>query len=280
MVILRIEYLCRAEKWMMKRFEKDIPSTNGQLMDFARNLHQKGEPLPDLYTLYTDYQSRGRGAGSNKWHSSRGLNILASILFDTGLAASDQFVFNLWFSTATRAFLSRYLPDVLIKWPNDMYVHDRKLAGDLTEHSVSGGRLDYTVAGIGINVNEKDFPTDIPHPTSLLTETGRHHDIDTLMDEYLSILQERRPQLHLDCATALHDEYLEHLYRYNEKHPYIIGGQTLDCIIRDIDRFGRLLLEHPDGTLHAHDFKQVTYTFPIHNSQFTTHNSQFIIHNS
>ena len=143
-------------------------------MEVARQRRGSGEPFPDLYAVYADFQTAGRGAGTNRWHSSRGRNILTSIYFETGLDAADQFVFNLWFATATRRFLAKYVPEVLIKWPNDMYVRDRKLAGDLTEHSVSGGRLDFTVAGIGIDVNEEEFPDWIPNPTSLFLETGQH----------------------------------------------------------------------------------------------------------
>lgn len=243
----------------MKNHLTETNSTNVWLMDTARTRRLHGNALPDLYAVYTDYQSAGRGAGTNRWHSSRGLNILASILFRTGLAAADQFVFNLWFATATRTFLAKYVPEVRIKWPNDMYVRDRKLAGDLTEHSVSGGRLDFTVAGIGININETDFPAWVPNPTSLRRETGDLYDVDTLMDEYLAVLHERRPTLRLDQAPALRDEYMTHLYRLHEPHPYIIDGQELLCIIRDIDRFGRLVLELPDGTENAFGFKEVGY---------------------
>lgn len=233
------------------------------LMQMAREHRHNGAPLPDLYALYTDFQRAGRGAGSNKWHSSRGLNILTSIYFETGLAAADQFVFNLWFATSTRRFLAKYVPEVLIKWPNDMYIHDRKLAGDLTEHSVSGNRLDFTVAGIGIDVNEEVFPDWIPNPTSLFLETGHRYDIGKLMDEYLAVLQERRPLLTLDHAQELRDDYLAHLYRLNEPHPYIIGGQQITAIIRNIDRFGRLVLELPDGKLEAFGFKEVGYVVNV-----------------
>jgi BirA family biotin operon repressor/biotin-[acetyl-CoA-carboxylase] ligase len=243
----------------MKHFEKDIASTNKWLMDLARAKKRDGMPLPDLYAVYTDFQSAGRGAGTNTWHSTRGLNILTSIYFETGLTAADQFVFNLWFATSTRRFLSRYIPDVLIKWPNDMYVRDHKLAGDLTEHCVSGGRLDFTIAGIGINVNEEVFPPEIPHPTSLLTETGHRHSVDALMDDYLNVLQSRRSLLTLDHAPELRNEYLSHLYRLNEPHPYLINGQQVECTIRDIDRFGQLVLEHPDGIKVAYGFKEVGY---------------------
>ena len=243
----------------MKHHLIETNSTNAWLMVKVREMRANGEPVPDLLAVYADFQTAGRGAGTNTWHSSHGLNILTSIYFETGLTAADQFVFNLWFSTATRLFLAKYVPDVLIKWPNDMYVHDRKLAGDLTEHSVSGSRLDFTVAGIGINVNEELFPAEIPHPTSLFLETGQHYDIDTLMDEYLCVLRERRPLLGTDHAAKLRKEYLSHLYRLNELHPYIIHGQQITGIIRDIDRFGRLVLELPDGKQEAYGFKEVGY---------------------
>ena len=228
-------------------------------MQLARERRRDGNPLPDLTAIYTDFQTAGRGAGTNKWHSSRGLNILTSIYFETGLAAADQFVFNLWFATATRRFLAKYVPEVLIKWPNDMYVRDRKLAGDLTEHSVSGNRLDFTVAGIGIDVNEEEFPDWIPNPTSLLLETGCRFDLGTLMDEYLAVLRERRPLLSTERETSLREEYLLHLYRRDVPHLYNIGGQQITAIIRDIDRFGRLVLELPDGSREAFGFKEVGY---------------------
>ena len=243
----------------MKHHLIETNSTNAWLAAKARAIRDNGEPLPDLYAVYADFQTAGRGAGTNTWHSTRGFNILTSILFDTGLDAADQFVFNLWFATATRRFLAEHVPDVLIKWPNDMYVRDRKLAGDLTEHSVSGGRLDFTVAGIGIDVNEAEFPDWIPNPTSLFLETGQHYDVDALMDEYLAVLQERRPLLSTEHESALREEYLSHLYRRNEPHPYNIGGQKITAIIRDIDRFGRLVLELPDGNREAFGFKEVGY---------------------
>jgi len=243
----------------MKQHIEETASTNAWLMSRVREMRARGEAIPDLYAVYTDFQTAGRGAGTNKWHSSRGQNLLTSFCFATGLAAADQFVFNLWFATATRAFLANYVPEVLIKWPNDMYVRDRKLAGDLTEHSVSGGRLDFTVAGIGINVNETDFPAWVPNPTSLRRETGMIYNVGALLDEYLAVLRNRRPLLGTAHTDELREEYLSHLYRLHEQHSYIIDGKTLTCTIQAIDRFGRLVLELPNGTRKAFGFKEVEY---------------------
>ena len=117
------------------------------------------------------------------------------------------------------------------------------------------------MAGIGINVNEEHFPDNIPHPTSLLLETGQHFEVETLLDEYLNVLQERRPLLSTEHEANLREEYLSHLYRLNEPHPYLINGQQIDGIIRDIDRFGRLVLEMPDGKRETYGFKEVGYCF-------------------
>ncbi len=249
------------EVFFRKQFIGEVASTNSWMMKCLRAMREREERIPDLWAVYTGFQSAGRGAGTNTWHSSRGLNILTSICFDTGLAAADQFVFNLWFATSTRLFLANHVPDVLIKWPNDMYVHDHKLAGDLTEHALSGNRLDYTVAGIGINVNEERFPENIPHPTSLFFETGKHFEVEKLLDEYLNVLQKRRPLLSLDHAAELRKEYLSHLYRRNEPHPYIVHDERITATIRNIDRFGRLVLEHEDGTMQEYGFKEVGYCF-------------------
>jgi len=243
----------------MNQHLKETSSTNAWLMADVRSRRERGEPVPDLFAVYADFQTAGRGAGTNKWYSSRGLNILTSICFDTRLAATEQFVFNLWFATSTRRFLAKHVPEVIIKWPNDMYIHDRKLAGDLTEHSVSGNRLDFTVAGIGIDVNEEVFPDWIPNPTSLFLETGHRYDIGTLMDEYLAVLRERRPLLNPEHSAELREEYLSHLYRLNELQSYNIKGQQITAIIRNIDRFGRLVLELPDGRQEAYGFKEIGY---------------------
>ena len=243
----------------MKQHLKETGSTNAWLMELAREKWREGVPLQDLYAVYADFQFAGRGAGTNRWHSTRGLNILTSIYFVTGLSAADQFVFNLWFATTTRQFLSRYLPAVLIKWPNDIFVNNCKLAGDLTEHNISGNRLIFTVAGIGINVNETNFPEDIPNPTSLFLETGKRHDVDTLLNEYLALLHERRALLDASHAAELRNDYMANLYRFNEPHPFLVGGQRITGVIRDIDRFGRLILEHPNGGLHTYGFKEVAY---------------------
>ena len=241
----------------MKHHLNETSSTNAWMSAKLRELRTNGEAIPDLWAVFADYQTAGRGAGTNIWHSSPGLNILTSICFDTGLAAADQFVFNLWFATATRKFLAKYVPDVRIKWPNDMYVHDRKLAGDLTEHALSGNRLDYTVAGIGINVNEEIFPDWIPNPTSLKTVTGGEYIPEDELVPLLERIFEEYDNLSDDTARR----YMDLLYLKGIRHQYTdtsTGRQfwgTITSVVKD----GRLEIKTADGYYRYFAFKEVAY---------------------
>ncbi|MCQ2284417.1 MAG: biotin--[acetyl-CoA-carboxylase] ligase, partial [Bacteroidales bacterium] len=209
------------------------------------------------FTIYTDFQSAGRGMGSNKWFSDRGENILASFYFEPDLPAAQQFVFNQYFAVTTRLFLSRYLPQVQIKWPNDMYVNGKKLAGDLTEHTLLGSQLRFSIAGIGININQSHFPAEIPHPTSLYLETGQTFEVETLLSEYWQLLHDHLEDLH--HPELLQQAYLEHFYQMNEVHEYDCRGQRIKAAIQGIDNFGRLVLAQTDGPIHICGFKEVIF---------------------
>lgn len=243
-------------------FLEETTSTNAVLMSMMREKYARGEVFSEISALRSDFQTQGRGAGTNKWFSSKGKNILLSVCVKPNLQAADQFLFNLYFSVATHRFLSKYLPNVKIKWPNDMYVGDKKLAGDLTQHVISNNKIDFTIAGIGINVNEETFPADIPNPTSLLLEARKQFSVPQLVDEYLQILENELNTLDVENELNLRDRYKSVLYKIDEPHSYLVDNQIVEGIIRDIDHYGRLLLEHTStGQLKAYEYKQIVYLF-------------------
>ncbi len=196
--------------------------------------------------------------GTNRWFSEAGKNLLVSFYFEPDLPAAEQFRFNQYFSVTTRRMVSHYAANVQIKWPNDIYLNGKKLAGDLTEHAIAGNRIKYTIAGIGINLNQEWFPEEIPHPTSLTLETGKSYDIHEFLSEYHQLLCQDFDRIHRD-PDALHQEYLDHLYQLDEPHDYLIFGEPKRAAIRGIDRYGRLQLEESDGTLHTCGFKEVVF---------------------
>lgn len=238
-------------------FISDVPSTNKLLSELARQAAADKGGLPPFYTIYTDFQSAGRGMGSNTWFSDRGKNILASFHFVTHLPAAQQFIFNQYFALATLEFVREFVPEALIKWPNDIYVHGKKLAGDLTEHTLSGNQLRYTIAGLGLNVNQDKFPDNIPNPTSIYLETGKDQDIKYCISKLWQTLYNQINKI--NNPEGLQNEYLQNLYLLNEVHHYIIRGEEMLATIRGTDKFGRLVIEDQAGQSHICGFKEVVF---------------------
>lgn len=236
-------------------------STNKLLSSWILERADTEAKIPPFFALWADFQTAGRGMGSNHWFSEAGKNLLVSFYFEPGIPAARQFLFNQYFSVCTREFIARHVDNVAIKWPNDIYVNGKKIAGILIEHTLSGDRIRHTIAGIGVNLNQEWFPEEIPHPTSLTMETGKPYDVGTFLLNYQELLRERYPLLSTDPAKAeaLNREYLKHLYRLNEPHHYAIQGRETTASILGVDEFGRLQLEESDGTLHRCGTKEVVF---------------------
>lgn len=218
-----------------------------------------GQPVPPFFALCTDFQSEGRGMGANTWFSDPGKNLLASFYFEFPLPAARQFLFNQYFALATLEFIRRRIPQALIKWPNDIYVDRKKIAGILIEHVLRGDKLLHTIAGIGININQERFPEDIPHPTSLLLETGQKWNVTELLDEYWQTLFDNREHCAPAHAQELKEQYMKFLYLYNQHHSYIILGEKVEARIIDIDEYGRLVLETLTGKRIVCGFKEIAF---------------------
>src|SRR5665648_1178797 len=130
-------------------FFENLPSTN----TYAAKLLKKNK-LPEGTVVYTNYQSAGRGQTGNIWESEDGKNLLVSIvLFPSFIIPACQFLISITLSLGICDFLKRYIPACAIKWPNDIYVNNDKIAGILIENSVMEGVIESSIAGIGLNIN-------------------------------------------------------------------------------------------------------------------------------
>lgn len=218
-----------------------------------------GDVIPPFFALCTDYQTAGRGMGTNTWFSDRGKNILASFYFEPNLPAARQFLFNQYFALSTLEFLQRRIPQALIKWPNDLYVNGKKIAGILIEHAIKGDRIQHTIAGIGININQTHFPDNIPNPTSILLETGCESDINTMMEEYGQLLHDQFSRCTLKHEAALKHDYIENLYLFDTYHEYTIRDICTEARITDIDEFGRLVLHTHSGERIVCGYKEIRF---------------------
>ena len=164
------------------RHLEEVSSTN----DFLRAY----EPMADVTVLSASYQTNGRGQMGNTWISNSGENALFSILVcPSALKASDGFVLSQAMALSIKEVLDAYLEGISIKWPNDIYCGDEKICGILIENSLKGSEIDWSIIGIGLNVNQTSFPEHLPNPTSMRLCTGNSNPYNTreILEEFMGI---------------------------------------------------------------------------------------------
>lgn len=218
-------------------------------------------------------QTAGRGQRGNSWESEPGKNLTFSILLKgTGVAPSGQFSLSEACALGVASTLRRYIGQASVKWSNDIYYGDSKICGMLIEHSLSGGKIDHTIAGIGINVNQTVFRSDAPNPISMAMVAGHKFDTGEVLE---SVCQEiLRLCASLPSASAsLHKEFLGSLYRRDSIYPYrsaicsvsvdgketIPAGAEFEAAILDVAPDGILSLQTTSGSIHRFAFKEVSF---------------------
>ena len=237
---------------------KEVDSTNRWLRDY--------QPATDeeLTVVWTDYQSAGRGCGSNTWESEAGKNLTFSVLIrPQGVPAKEQFILSMANALALKDTLDNYVEGITIKWPNDIYWHDCKICGTLIETSLRGSEIHDCIIGTGLNVNQQQFMSDAPNPVSLAQILG--HEVDR--DEVLRQVMERLNTLFTQVAQGewaeIRSRYRAALYRKGEVHSYRYPDGTEErLLLLDVTDDGYLLLLQPQrGELLSFAFKEIAFTY-------------------
>jgi BirA family transcriptional regulator, biotin operon repressor / biotin---[acetyl-CoA-carboxylase] ligase len=236
-------------------FRKNLPSTNSYAASLLRE-NKGGEGT----IIYTNYQSDGRGQAGNRWESEDGKNLLISIIiFPSMISPSDQFLISMSFSLGISDFIKRYISSVSIKWPNDIYVNNDKIAGILIENAIMGVSIEHTIAGIGININQEKFISNAPNPVSLSIVTGTTYDIDKCLQEIASDLDIRYKQLITGNYEIIRRDYSQILYRRNLWSRFSDTDGLFTGRIYDVTDHGRLRIERENGSLSEYSFKEVEF---------------------
>lgn len=206
-----------------------------------------------------EFQTAGRGSGSNTWESQAGKNLTFSLMaHPTALPASRMFVISEVTSLALLDALSTLAEGFSIKWPNDVYHHDRKLLGMLIENDLSGKYVQRTIIGIGLNVNQTHFLSDAPNPVSLAQILGREVDRHQVMELFLDRFRQRWQQMEQGDFTQLHTHYLQHLYRRDTTARFLDAQGTFTGRIRDVEPSGHLVVES-QGETRRYEFKEIKF---------------------
>ena len=238
----------------------DISSTNDYLL---------GLDTEEDVCVRTDYQSAGKGMGTNTWESEAGKNLLFSILVHpVWLSVTEQYLLSMAEALAIHDALTEFLELTMgvetikrltIKWPNDIYWEDKKLSGTRIDGNIKGGVLQDFVIGTGINVNQQRFFSDAPNPVSLYQITGKEYDNDEILNKILEHFAKYQDALKQGDKEKVVREYHERLYRRTGIHRYEDGNGTFNAEIVKVNTNGIMTLRRTDGTLSDYEFKEVRF---------------------
>ena len=237
------------------QFYESLQSTNS-----SASLSLKEKELPEGTVIFTDFQTAGKGQQGKRWESEKGKNLLFSvILYPSSVSPDNQFLISMIISLGICDFLRELVPEVKIKWPNDIYVNNDKIAGILIENSIIGDTIESSITGIGININQEKFSPDIPNPVSLKIITGKDTDTGTALENLLNYLDNRYKQLLYGDRGLIRDEYASMLYQAGEWHTYRSEGIIFKGRIQGITDSGSLKIEKEDSSVSEFAFKEVDY---------------------
>lgn len=201
----------------------------------------------------TDYQTAGRGCGSNTWESERGKNLLFSVMIHPmAMPAARQFHISMAFSLAICEALGQHIGDVSIKWPNDIYWRNGKICGILIENTLQGAFVKDSIIGVGLNVNQRTFKSNAPNPVSLWQICEREFDREQLLGDILRCFEHYWGQ-------EVRQQYQSMLFRRKGFHPYVDKNGAFMAEIIDVGDGGHLLLRDDNGQKRRYAFKEVSF---------------------
>ena len=237
-------------KWL-----EEADSTNNVLLRHIRD-------YDNLSVVAAVSQTAGRGQRGNRWVSAPGNNLTFSLLLrPEGLPAREVMAVTCLATLAVRDTLLDEGVPAVIKWPNDIYVGKRKICGMLVENGLEEACIGWSVIGIGINLNQTEFPGDVLNPTSLKRLTGRSYALRPFLEKVCQALENRLPELETaEGRNGLLNSYVQDLFQKDSPARYrdLASGEAFTGIIRGITPEGLLRVE-AEGRERTFGFKEISY---------------------
>lgn len=238
--------------------------------DEMRRMADQGPGLEPFDAIRADFQTAGRGQVGNAWESERGRNLLISVYArPQGVDVARQFVVSMAVSVAVADTAAALLPasvrgKVKIKWPNDIYVGDYKLAGILVENRLSGRMIGDSIIGVGLNLNQEVFRSSAPNPVSVKNISAVETDVASAAERLIGALRFRLAMVDEGDDAALMRLYWERLYRADgSAHAFADAGGRFDARIAAVMPDGRMELVTADGRRRTYLFKEVEHVIAL-----------------
>ncbi len=231
-------------------YKEEIDSTNNFLREYENG--------NDITVVWTDFQTAGRGQGTNHWESERSKNLIFSILIHPkNVNAAEQYIISMMTAITISEYLAKALHrEVRIKWPNDIYIDDMKIAGILIESSLSGCHIKDCIIGIGLNVNQQVFESDAPNPVSMFLIDGKERNREEVLHSLLTLFTEKMEEFDVG---EIRTKYRDSLYRRHGLHLYRDANGTFSAEMITVEDNGHLVLRDTENHERHYAFKEVAF---------------------
>lgn len=248
------------KEYKIKRHRlQTVHSTNS----FLRELNG-GDASFDMELATTEFQTAGRGQKGNSWESEKSKNLLFSILLHpVYVQPSKQFCISEAIALAVVKSLKEIVAeesvakDFTVKWPNDIYWKNKKIAGILIENELFGSTIRDCIVGVGININQQMFLSDAPNPVSLYNILGVNTNVEEVLDAIIKQFVANVSMIENGQTALLHKEYMDSLFRRKGIYPYRDADSEFMATIKDVREDGRLILTDSDDKERIYEFKEV-----------------------
>lgn len=233
----------------------EVDSTNLHVTDLL-----SGSKAKPPFVVYTDFQKNGKGQGDNMWISDRNQNLLCSICIEPADLKVDQcFYLSKVVALAIHSLLNKLLSGVEIKWPNDILANTKKIAGILIENTFQKDKVLRSILGIGLNVNQTNFPEFQPKAVSMKMETNNDFKINGILSELLINFSKWYSLLENGETEVIDLAYLRHLYLYQQATDFKIQGKIVSGSIKEIQNDGRMIFLEESGDESVYGFKEIEF---------------------
>jgi len=219
------------------------------------------EEVPEGSVVTARIQTQGRGQSGNKWSAEQGKNLTFSmVLYPKFVPVNEQFIISQIVALAVKETLSLYVTDVTIKWPNDIYYLNKKITGILIENNLTEKTFSSSIIGIGINVNQTEFPSDLPNPISLIQIISKEISIDEVLEQILSRVYSYYSQIRED-KESVRTHYFNSLYRHEGLFAFYdhLRNEEIKASILSVEKNGMMNLKMDNGEIRSYWFKEVQY---------------------
>ena len=233
---------------------KYLKSTNSKIVEL-----QSKEKLDEFSIVITSCQTAGRGQQGNFWESENRQNLTFSMIFyPKFIKISNLFDLTCIVTVGMIDALELLCPNIKIKWANDIYVENKKIAGILIENRLIGDRIDYSIVGIGLNVNQTNF-LRAPNPTSLKLLLGSELDKEKLLIVITDAIKKRYCQGSANGIENIRKIYHSRLFWIGEKHIFQDKNGLFIGTISGVDKTGHLIVIDSESREKKYSFKEITY---------------------